>query len=288
MMNNYNKTEITLKRVKEIMNEKEFNVNKVNTCLMTQSEKKERIDIEKYNSFPVVTLFDDLMSEYNDIPSQDYYIDWYLYKCYEWIEQDKACYKDSNGKWQKLQWTETAVKVLTNRASRAYYSRMMELYIIATIKEFMPFISIYSNPILDVYGAVDIMLLNNTDNKIIYAHVLRESNDATNQLNTKSANRRKFYYKDPKTNQRYDFLIDRDFTTHTAIKYGTEESKDINGYKVPTTLSIIKQVMSEFKRDDLQTLDNPEYLLDLVKAVSHAFPEIHFIDISSNNDFLIS
>lgn len=287
-MINYNKIEITLESIKEVMENNKYESNRVNVYDLTPEEREERMYIERYNSFPVITLFDELMNMDNEIPEQQYYIDWYLYKCWEWIEKGKANYKNKNGEWERLQWTETAVKVITDRASRAYYSRMMELYIIAVIKKFLPGLSIYSNPILDIYGAVDIMLFDNKKNKVIYAHVLKKSERASSQLNTKSVDRRKFYYKDPETNKRYDFLIDRDFTTHTSIKYGGEMSKNINGYKVPFAMTIVAQISRELKREDIQTVDNPEYLMNLINAVSEAFPEIPFIDLSNNDNSLIS
>lgn len=288
-MINYNKIEINFKDVKAVMEKAQYQSNKVNVSRLTEEEKQERIYVERYNSFPVITLFDDLMNEYGEIPEQQFYIDWYVFKSYEWIAAGKGNFKDKNGKWQKLKWTETAEKVLTDRASRAYYSRMMELYIIAVIKEFLPDINIYSNPILDIYGAVDIMLFNQKKNKVIYAHVLKESKDSGNQLNTKSQDRRKFYYINPETKERHDFMIDRDFTTHTSITYGKmKESRNLNGYIVPLPIYIVGQVRKEFNREDLQSVDYPEYLLKLVDAVSGAFPEIPFIDLSKNDYSLVS
>ncbi len=288
-MINYNKIEISFKDVKAVMEKAPYQSNKVNVYKLTTEEKQERIYVERYNSFPVITLFDDLMNEYGEIPEQQFYIDWYVFKSYEWIAAGKGNFKDKNGKWQKLKWTETVEKVLTDRASRAYYSRMMELYIIAVIKEFLPDINIYSNPILDIYGAVDIMLFNQKKNKVIYAHVLKESKDSGNQLNTKSQDRRSFYYINPETKERYDFMIDRDFTTHTSITYGKmEESRNLNGYIVPLPIYIVGQVRKEFNREDLQSVDYPEYLLKLVDAVSGAFPEIPFIDLSKNDYSLVS
>lgn len=288
-MINYNKVEISFKDVKAAMGKAPYESNRVNVFELTEEEKQERLYIERYNSFPVITLFDDLINEYGEIPEQQFYIDWYLFKSYEWILAGKGNFKDNNGKWRKFEWTETMVKVLTDRASRTYYSRMMELYIIAVIKEFLPDINIYSNPILDIYGAVDIMLFNQKKNKVIYAHVLKKSKDSRNQLNTKSQDRRKFYYINPETKERQDFVIDRDFSTHTNITYGNiKESRNINGYIVPLPIYIVGQVRKEFKRDDLQSVDYPEYLLKLVDAVSGAFPEIHFIDLSNNDYSLVS
>lgn len=288
-MINYNKVEISFKDVKAAMEKAPYESNKVDVSKLTVEERQERTYLEKYNSFPVITLFDDLVNEYGEIPDQQFYIDWYVFKCYEWINDGKGNFKDKNEKWRKLQWTETTAKVLADRASRTYYSRMMELYIIAVIKEFLPDINIYSNPILDIYGAVDIMLFNQKRNKVIYAHVLRESKDSRNQLAAKSEDRRKFYYINPETKERHDFVIDRDFSTHTNITYGNvKQSRNINGYIVPLPIYIVGQVRKEFNRDDLQSVDNPEYLLNLVDVISGAFPEIPFIDLSKNNYSLIS
>lgn len=289
MIVNCNKIEINLEKITDVMKANKYESHKVNVYSLTSEEQIERMYVEKYNSFPVVTLFDELIEMIEDIPDQQYYIDWYLYKSYEWIEAGKANYKNKQGKWEKIQWTETTVKVLTDRASRAYYSRMMELYIMAIIKEYFPEINIYSNPVLDIYGAVDIMLFNQENQKVIYAHVLKESYTATTQLNTKSVERRKFYYKDIETNKRYDFSIDRDFSSHTALTYGNRAtSENLNGYLVPTPESIISQITSEFNRTDLEDVENPEYLCKLITAVSEAFPEIHFIDLSDNEYNLVS
>ncbi|MFQ7075316.1 MAG: hypothetical protein ACLRQZ_02915 [Clostridia bacterium] len=288
-MINYNKVEISFKDVKAAMEKAPYESNKVDVSKLTVEERQERTYLEKYNSFPVITLFDDLVNEYGEIPDQQFYIDWYVFKCYEWINDGKGNFKDKNEKWRKLQWTETTAKVLADRASRTYYSRMMELYIIAVIKEFLPDINIYSNPILDIYGAVDIMLFNQKRNKVIYAHVLRESKDSRNQLAAKSEDRRKFYYINPETKERHDFVIDRDFSTHTNITYGNvKQSRNINGYIVPLPIYIVGQVRKEFNRDDLQSVDNPEYLLNLIDAISGAFPEIPFIDLSKNDYSLVS
>lgn len=288
-MINYNKIEISFKDVKAAMEKTPYESNKVDVSKLTVEERQERTYLEKYNSFPVITLFDDLVNEYGEIPDQQFYIDWYVFKCYEWINDGKGNFKDKNEKWRKLQWTETTAKVLADRASRTYYSRMMELYIIAVIKEFLPDINIYSNPILDIYGAVDIMLFNQKRNKVIYAHVLRESKDSRNQLAAKSEDRRKFYYINPETKERHDFVIDRDFSTHTNITYGNvKQSRNINGYIVPLPIYIVGQVRKEFNRDDLQSVDNPEYLLNLIDAISGAFPEIPFIDLSKNDYSLVS
>ena len=133
------------------------------------------------------------------------------------------------------------------------------------------------------------MLFNQKKNKVIYAHVLKESKDSRNQLVAKSQDRRKFYYINPETKKRHDFVIDRDFSTHTNITYGNvNQSRNINGYIVPLPIYIVGQVRKEFKRDDLQSVDNPEYLLNLIDAISGAFPEIPFIDLSKNNYSLIS
>nr|UVX52896.1 MAG: hypothetical protein [Bacteriophage sp.] len=288
-MINYNKVEISFKDVKSAMEKAPYEANKVNVSKLTAEERQERTYLERYNSFPVITLFDDLINEYGEIPDQQFYIDWYVFKCYEWINDGKGNFKDKNEKWRKFQWTETTAKVLADRASRTYYSRMMELYIIAVIKEFLPDINIYSNPILDIYGAVDIMLFNQKRNKVIYAHVLRESKDSRNQLAAKSEDRRKFYYINPETKKRHDFVIDRDFSTHTNITYGNvNQSRNINGYIVPLPIYIVGQVRKEFNRDDLQSVDNPEYLLNLIDAISGAFPEIPFIDLSKNDYSLVS
>lgn len=288
-MINYNKIEISFKDVKAAMEKAPYESNRVNVSELTAEEKQERIYVERYNSFPVITLFDDLINEYGEIPEQQFYVDWYVFKCYEWIAARKANFKDKDGKWKRLEWTEVAAKVLADRASRTYYSRMMELYIIAVIKEFLPDINIYSNPILDIYGAVDIMLFNQKKNKVIYAHVLKESKDSRNQLVAKSQDRRKFYYINPETKERHDFVIDRDFSTHTNITYGNvKQSRNINGYVVPLPIYIVGQVRKEFNRDDLQSVDNPEYLLNLINAISGAFPEIPFIDLSKNDYSLVS
>lgn len=289
MVINCNKIEINLEKITDVMKSNKYVSNKVDVFSLTKEEKLEREYVEKYNSFPVVTLFDELIEMDKDIPEQQYYIDWYLYKCYEWIEAGKANFKNNQNEWDKIQWTETVVKVLRDRASRTYYSRMMELYIIAIIKEYLPDINIYSNPVLDIYGAVDIMLFNQQKQKVIYAHVLKESYTTKNQLNTKSVERRNFYYKDVEKNKRYDFTIDRDFSAHTVLTYGNRgKSENINGYLVPTPESIINQITAEFDRTDLENVEYPEYLLKLVDAVSEAFPEIFFIDLSNNDYSLVS
>lgn len=289
MVINCNKIEISLEKITDVMKANKYAPNKVNVFSLTNEERLEREYVERYNSLPVVTLFDELIEMNNDIPDQQYYIDWYLYESYEWINAGKANFKNKEGKWEKIQWTETTVKVLTDRASRTYYSRMMELYIMAIIKEYLPDINIYSNPVLDIYGAVDIMLFNQQNQKVIYAHVLKESSTSSNQLNTKSAERRNFYYKDTEKNKRYDFTIDRDFSAHTVLTYGNRsKSKNINGYLVPTPESIVNQITAEFNRADLENVEYPEYLLKLVDAVSEAFPEIYFIDLSDNDYSLVS
>lgn len=287
-MINYNKIEITLDLVKEAMKNNKYEPNRVNVYSLTQEEKNERNYLERYNSFPVITLFDELMNENNEIPDQQIFIDWYLYKSWEWINAGKGNFKDENGKWKKLQWTDIAIRVLTDRASRTYYSRLMELYIIAVIKEFLPSISIYSNPILDIYGAVDIMLFDNKKNKVIYTHVLKESTRSANQLAVKSNDRRNFYYIDPETKVRYNLSIDRDFKNHTSVTYGGKMSYDLNGYKVPYPIVITGQILKELKREDLESIDDPKYLMNLIEAVSEAFPEIPFIDLSNNDNSLVS
>lgn len=82
-MINYNKIEITLESIKEVMENNKYESNRVNVYDLTPEEREERMYIERYNSFPVITLFDELMNMDNEIPEQQYYIDWYLYKCWE-------------------------------------------------------------------------------------------------------------------------------------------------------------------------------------------------------------
>ena len=185
-----------------------------------------------------VRLFWSFEEKYNEIATQDEYLEAYKHYSFQYLK-NKSWYDDDKDK-------EFITKCITWRADRAYKSNLIELMTVKQLE--MLGYTVFRHKYIDVVMGVDLVVVK--DNKCWYVHITKDS----------EYSRRKMFEKGSYTSKTLDkknFRFHRDFTRHVKFLYSCDEGKNNT---VKNGLPVFKNDYVLSKLDDKHSFDfNDEY-----------------------------
>ena len=185
-----------------------------------------------------VRLFWTFEEKYNEIATQDEYLEAYKYYSFEYLK-NKNWYDDKKDK-------EFITKCIEWRADRAYKSNLIELMTVKQL-ELLGY-TVFRHKYIDVIMGVDLVAVK--DGKCWYVHVTKDTDYS----------RRKMFDKGSYTSKTIDkknFRFHRDFRRHVKFLYSCNEGKN---NKIKNGLPVFKNDYVLSKLDDKHSFDfNDEY-----------------------------
>ncbi|MGB3160373.1 MAG: hypothetical protein WBA84_03905 [Carnobacterium sp.] len=163
----------------------------------------------------IKTLFDDLVKELGEIPTQQEYVEAGVKRAklfftprkdfgkgnikYRNIDDGRLLRvgKGLTEKTHTFYWNDEELKkAVRKRLSRTYPSMLAEVSLIIAIKEVFPDFKVFANPVIDSVMGVDAVVISKEADKTVYIHVTGKSYGSSDYLNQKA--KRKGYAEDIK------------------------------------------------------------------------------------------
>lgn len=208
----------TSEYIKALLSKEEYSpIERKDKNLYTADERKEVNEIEAIVSFgeDSINLFDTLIHQLGTLPTQREYVRKGLVHMYAWIEENRP----------DIELTVIKREACLQRLTRTYMSKVIELHLECTIKEYLPELNVKTYSLIDSVMGVD--LIAEDDKKRYYVHVTSNTPFAQGMLEQKE---NRGGYRVGNTYVQYS----RDFSGDLILRYDTHKESDttdiVNGF----------------------------------------------------------